>query len=72
MAVMPRYHFRNLLTCISKEFERSDLIIAKGQANYETLSQISGKKIFFLLKVKCPVIAHDLDCESGDLVLKAV
>ena len=55
-----------------KEFERSDLIIAKGQANYETLSQISGKKIFFLLKVKCPVIAHDLDCESGDLVLKAV
>ncbi len=64
-----------LETCspvFQKEFECSDLIIAKGQANYETLSQISGKKIFFLLKVKCPVIAHDLDCESGDLVLKAV
>jgi uncharacterized protein with ATP-grasp and redox domains len=59
-------------TAFQKEFERSDLIIAKGQANYETLSQISGKKIFFLLKVKCPVIAYDLDCESGDLVLKRI
>lgn len=55
-----------------REFEQSDIIIAKGQANYETLSQVKGKKIFFLLKVKCPVLAKDVGCEQGALVLKAI
>ena len=53
-----------------KEFEQADLIIAKGQANYETLSQVNDKNIFFLLKVQCPVLAEDVGCERGDLVLK--
>lgn len=53
-----------------KEFEEADLIISKGQGNYETLSEISNKKIFFLLKVKCPVIADDLQCQVGDIILK--
>jgi len=39
-----------------KRFESADLVIAKGQGNFETLSQID-KNIFFLLKIKCPVIA---------------
>lgn len=51
-------------------FARADLIIAKGQANYETLSELTDKKIFFLLKVKCPVIAQDLGCKTGELALK--
>lgn len=55
-----------------KEFEQVDLIIAKGQANYETLSQVKDKNIFFLLKVKCPVLAKDVGCERGDLVLKLI
>lgn len=52
------------------EYQEADLIIAKGQANYETLSEEKGKEIFFLLKVKCPVIARDLNCEVGEIVLK--
>jgi len=40
-------------------FETAALIIAKGQANYETLSE-AGPKVFCLLRVKCPVIAHDI------------
>lgn len=51
-------------------FEAADLLIAKGQGNYETLSECN-KKIFFLLKVKCPVIARDIGCEVGDIVVSA-
>lgn len=50
-------------------FDEADLVIAKGQGNYETLSELD-KDIFFVLKAKCPVIARDLDCEVGALVLR--
>jgi len=50
-------------------FEDADLIIAKGQGNYETLSNVN-KNIFFILKVKCPVIASDLGCEVGEMILR--
>ena len=50
-------------------FEKADLIIAKGQGNYETLSDVD-KNIFFILKAKCPVIASDLDCEVGEMILR--
>ena len=49
-------------------FEKADLIIAKGQGNYETLSGID-KNIFFLLKVKCPVIAKDIGYSVGEMIL---
>lgn len=54
-------HFRDLFTA-------TDLVVAKGQANYETLSQID-KNVFFLLKAKCPVIARDLGCDVGKMIL---
>ncbi|MBN2270314.1 MAG: DUF89 family protein [Sedimentisphaerales bacterium] len=50
-------------------FEDADLIVAKGQGNYETLSDVD-KKIFFILKVKCPVIARELGCEIGRMILQ--
>ena len=50
-------------------FEDADLIIAKGQGNYETLSDVD-KNMFFVLKVKCPVIARDLGCEVGEMILR--
>ena len=49
-------------------FEKADLIIAKGQGNYETLNDID-KNIFFLLKAKCPVIAEDIGCDVGEMIL---
>jgi uncharacterized protein with ATP-grasp and redox domains len=51
-------------------FEKSDLILAKGQGNYESLSG-ENRPIFFLLRAKCPVIAEDIQCGVGELVLKA-
>ena len=50
-------------------FHRADLIVAKGQGNYETLSE-ADKSIVFALKAKCPVIARDLGCDIGELVLR--
>lgn len=57
----------------SKEFREcfahADLIIAKGQGNYETLSGCE-KNIFFLLKAKCPVISGHVGCEPGSFIVK--
>ena len=50
-------------------FNRADLIIAKGQGNYETLSE-ARKHVFFLLSVKCPMIAADIGAPVGALVVK--
>lgn len=38
-------------------FEAADMVIAKGQGNYETLSD-TAREVFFLFKVKCPVVAN--------------
>jgi uncharacterized protein with ATP-grasp and redox domains len=51
-----------------RRFDKSDLVIAKGQGNYETLSDID-KNIFFLVRPKCNVLARHLGCEIGSLVL---
>jgi uncharacterized protein with ATP-grasp and redox domains len=50
-------------------FSKTDLILSKGQGNYESLSR-ENRPIFFLLNVKCPVIAEDVHCGIGDIVLK--
>ncbi|KPJ63849.1 hypothetical protein AMJ44_13840 [candidate division WOR-1 bacterium DG_54_3] len=56
----------------SNEFQdvilKSDIVISKGQGNYEALSELRG--IFFLLMAKCPVIAEDLGVKVGDIILK--
>lgn len=40
-------------------YRKADIIIAKGQANYECLSE-EPKNVFFLLMTKCRVIADDI------------
>lgn len=50
-------------------FENADIIISKGQGNYETLSDIK-QEIFFLLKVKCPALSHMIGVNINDYVFK--
>jgi uncharacterized protein with ATP-grasp and redox domains len=61
-----------LLSGCSQEFiehyNRADLIIAKGQGNYETLDD-PGKSICFLFRVKCPVVARDAGLEMGRIAV---
>ncbi len=56
-------------TSFKEALKRSDLVIAKGQGNYETLSEID-KPVFFMLKAKCPVVARDIGCAIGSYVIK--
>jgi uncharacterized protein with ATP-grasp and redox domains len=52
-------------------FETADLIISKGQGNFETLSDC-GRNIFFLFKAKCPVVAASVNLPIGTHVLRRV
>lgn len=57
----------------SKEFKKifneSDLIIAKGQANYETLDGMKSRApIFFLMQSKCPVVAKYMGAKLGEII----
>jgi uncharacterized protein with ATP-grasp and redox domains len=51
------------------EFRSADLILSKGQANFETLTNIRDRRIFFLFKVKCPVVAAAVMRDNGDIIL---
>jgi len=61
-----------LLSFCSKEFKRiyksADMIISKGQGNFESLSS-EKRPIFFLFMVKCPVVAKETGCKIGNIVL---
>lgn len=52
-----------------KEFRNSDMVISKGQGNYEGLSNCN-RKVFFLLVAKCPIVAEDIKTDVGKLILK--
>ena len=64
-----------ILSTCSPEFkqmlDRSEFVIAKGQGNYEGLSNESHS-IFFLLKVKCEIIADDIGVAKGDILLRGI
>lgn len=53
---------------LCEAFAQADLIISKGQANYETLSH-QPELIFFILKAKCDVIAASLNVNLYDAVM---
>ncbi|GAI12306.1 unnamed protein product, partial [marine sediment metagenome] len=50
-----------------EEFKKADLIISKGQGNFETLDETSAN-VFFLLKAKCEKIARELGVKHLDVV----
>lgn len=56
-------------TSFRRLYNEAGLVIAKGQANYESLSQ-SVRPVFFLTRVKCPVIARDLGEPVGSWIVR--
>ena len=64
-------------TDFREHYRSAEVVIAKGQACFETLegndSRIDGaaKEIFFLLRVKCQLLARHLGVSVGDCVLEA-
>lgn len=61
-----------VLSRTSEEFNRiyeaADVVIAKGQANYESLSGQEGKNIYFMLMTKCSVIAENIGVPQKSLL----
>jgi len=53
------------------KFKEADLVISKGQGNYEGLSDVE-RPVFFMLKAKCKVIARNLGVQEDDIVLKGI
>lgn len=49
-------------------FETADLIVAKGQGNFETLNETAAN-LFFLFQAKCAVVARHIGKPIGTFVL---
>jgi len=77
-------HYANIISCgadspgvvldycspeFIRIFDEAEMIISKGQGNYEALSGESNP-LFFLLIAKCSVIARHLGCHVGDFILE--
>jgi uncharacterized protein with ATP-grasp and redox domains len=52
-------------------FQEADLILSKGQGNFETLSDTSAN-VYFLLTVKCSAIGEEIGAPVGTLVVTPV
>lgn len=44
-------------------FKKADLVISKGQGNWETLED-SDREVFFLFQAKCPAVAAVMGCRE--------
>jgi hypothetical protein len=51
---------------------RASLIIAKGMANYEMLSEYSFKPVAYLMRVKCAPVAESVGARVGDFIARLV
>ena len=60
---------RDCSSGFKKRFREAGLVIAKGQGNYETLSD-AGRRIVFLLIAKCGIICDSLGMRQGDMVIR--
>lgn len=62
-----------ILSKVSEEFmlyyKSADLIISKGQGNYEGLLNEQDNRIFFLMMVKCDMVAEKIGTTKGGFVV---
>lgn len=56
---------------VRTRFAKADLVIAKGQGNFETLSG-AARPVFFLLRVKCEVLVRETGYELGSVVVAKI
>lgn len=58
---------------VLKLLERADLVVAKGMAHYEYLSEVGERlrtPILYMLRAKCEVVARSLSVPKGSYVAK--
>ncbi|MFB0518126.1 MAG: DUF89 domain-containing protein [Acidobacteriota bacterium] len=54
-----------------RAYHKADIIISKGQGNYETLTEMK-REVFHILKAKCDVVARALGVRRGEMVCKLI
>lgn len=54
---------------LRRAFDQADVIISKGQGNYETLHHHQRYPLFFLFMVKCAVVSRFMGLELGSPVV---
>lgn len=47
----------------------ADIVISKGQGNFETLEDYKRDRLYFFLRVKCDVVARLLNANVGDIII---
>jgi uncharacterized protein with ATP-grasp and redox domains len=50
-------------------FAAADLVVSKGQGNYESLSCVPHRQVCFLFLMKCAAVAADAGGKVGDLAV---
>ena len=49
-------------------YESADLVLAKGMGNFECMESYKDRRVYFLFKVKCSVVAQRVGKKIGDLI----
>jgi uncharacterized protein with ATP-grasp and redox domains len=63
----PGVILKNASESFQNIFNSADMIISKGQGNYESLNNVN-REIFFLLMIKCPLVASNVGFSEGSLL----
>ncbi|MGC8737705.1 MAG: damage-control phosphatase ARMT1 family protein [Candidatus Hydrogenedens sp.] len=58
--------WRQLEQPLRNKMDNADIILGKGQGNYETLDDYPGN-VYLLLKAKCPVVAKHMGVNEGEI-----
>jgi len=66
---LPGFHLEHSSKRATELFYRAKVVIGKGMGNYETLTEIKDRKIFFLLKIKCKRVARATNSPEGKYLL---
>ncbi len=51
-------------------YKKTDIILSKGQGNYEGLSDDADERVYFLFRAKCPIIARHVGAPEGAMIVK--
>jgi uncharacterized protein with ATP-grasp and redox domains len=51
-----------------KALRKSDFAVSKGQGNFESFIDVN-KQVYYLFMAKCPMVAKNVGCKVGDIIL---
>lgn len=66
----PGFVYTNATQEAQRIFDCADIVLSKGMGNFECLDEEMDARIFFLLKIKCQVVAQRLGFPLGKVILK--